>query len=79
MAKRNVPQEIKVELPQVEAESSSRTIEQIQNEYATLAAKAGQAQYQVYTLNKDIEALNSQMRTLNFEAAALKGKESSNG
>lgn len=76
MAKPKVPKEIKVALPAPEVESTkTRTFEEIQREYSALAAKCGQFQYQVYTLNRDLDLLNNQMRDLNFEAAALKGKE----
>jgi hypothetical protein len=61
-----------------EEKKSERTIEVIQNEYTGLAVKSGQLQYQIYTFQKDLDLLNSKMRDLNFEAAALKGKESGN-
>jgi hypothetical protein len=61
-----------------EEKKSERTIEVIQNEYTALAVKSGQLQYQIYTFQKDLDLLNSKMRDLNFEAAALKGKESGN-
>lgn len=58
-----------------EEKKAERTIEVVQNEYTALAVKSGQLQYQIYTFKKDLELLNSKMRDLNFEAAALKGKE----
>lgn len=74
MAKVKSPKEVKVDLGKVE-EKPSRTMDQIQQEYAANAAKLGQLSYQVYILGKDIELLNQAMRNLNLEAAELKGKE----
>lgn len=81
MAKPKVPKEIKVDLSASDngPPSLARTIEDIQKEYSVLAARSGQLQYQVFTLKKDLELLNNQMRDLNFEAAAIKGKEAQNG
>lgn len=72
MAK-NKKEEVKVDLPATTKQE--RTIDQIQQEYAALATKSGQLNYQVFVWKTDVELLNKQMRDLNFEAAAIKGKE----
>jgi len=52
-------------------EKKARTIGEIQGEYQTLCTKAGHIQYQISTLNKDLDLLNTSMRDLNFEAAKV--------
>lgn len=52
-----------------------RTVQQIQEEYQQLAFRAGNNQYQIYTLERDLDVLNSKMRELNFEAAAAQQAE----
>jgi septal ring factor EnvC (AmiA/AmiB activator) len=52
-----------------------RTVQEIQNEYSNLCAKAGHLQYQIATLGKDLDLLNAQLRDLNFEAASAKNNE----
>lgn len=61
-------------------ESKERTIEEIQKEYSLVCAEAGQAQYQLFILQKDLEIKNDRLRKLNLEAAAVsaKKKESEN-
>lgn len=49
-----------------------RTLEQIQQEFSSLCARAGHCQYQIATLKKDLDILNSTIRDLNLEAANLK-------
>lgn len=58
-----------------EETKKKRTVEELQQEYANLCARAGHLQYQVYTLSKDLEIVNQTMRDLNFEAAAAKQAE----
>lgn len=58
-----------------EQKKSERTLEQIQNEFGQLCARAGHVQYQISVLEKDLGILNSSIRDLNLEAAAVKGKE----
>jgi hypothetical protein len=55
--------------------SSERTIETIQREYSQGCAKAGQLQYQIFTLAKDLELVNASLRDLNNEAATLSQKK----
>ena len=78
MAKNKLPKDIKVDLP---PQAPERTLQQIQNEYGSLAAKAGQNAYQRYILSKEAELFNQQMQNLNMEASALQAKqgESKNG
>lgn len=61
-------------------EKKERTIEEIQKEYSLVCAEAGQAQYQIFVLEKDLEIKNDRLRSLNLEAAAVaaKKKESDN-
>lgn len=78
MAKKvKIPDSVKVDLPtgQVAQEKKERTFEIVQQEFGSLCARAGHLQYQVYTFNKDLEILNGQIRDLNFEAAAMKAKQ----
>lgn len=55
---------------------TKRTIETIHKEYSELCAKAGHLNYQIYTLSKDLELVNQQLRDLNLEASALSAAES---
>lgn len=52
-----------------------RTMLDIQNQYTSLCNKAGHLQYQLSVFKKDLEIINSSLRDLNFEAAALQAKE----
>lgn len=54
---------------------SKRTVPEIQQQYKNLCLKAGHLQYQVYTLGKDLEFVNKELRDLNLEAASLKADE----
>lgn len=67
-------EQVKIDLP-AEAPKPERTVDGIQNEYAGICTRAGHLQYQIFTLNKDLDLLNAQMRELNFEAAKLKSQE----
>lgn len=56
-------------------ETKKRTIAEIQQQYQDLCLKAGHLQYQVYTLSRDVEMVNAELRDLNLEAAGLKAAE----
>lgn len=49
-----------------------RTIQEIQREYTNLMVKAGQLQYTLYAVNKDLDLVNASLRDLNLEASAIK-------
>lgn len=51
-------------------EKKKRTVEEIRNEYGSLCAKVGHAEYQIYVLNKDLDMMKRTLEDLNFEAAA---------
>lgn len=73
MSKKNkLPSQIKVDLP---TGAPARTMEQIQSEYGVLASKSGQTSYQLFIFKRELENLNAQMQTLNFEAAALQANK----
>lgn len=55
--------------------STKRTKEEIAREYSNLCTKAGHAAYQVATIQKDIELMQSTMRDLNIEAASATSAE----
>jgi len=46
-----------------------RTVEEIQQEYARTCTKAGHTQYQIYTLQNELDLLNSTLKDLNIEAS----------
>lgn len=48
-----------------------KTLDEIKAEYQNLCARAGHTQYQMYTLKKDLELMNSTLRDLNLQAATL--------
>lgn len=74
MAKvKSVGNKIKVDLPKEEAKKE-RSFDQIQQEFGALCARAGHLQYQIFTFEKDLDLINTQVRDLNLEAAALKAK-----
>lgn len=56
-------------------EKKDRTIPEIQAEYSQLCARAGQLQYQIYCLQKDLDLANGTLKDLNFEAAAIQAKQ----
>ncbi len=47
-----------------------RDLKDIQNEYNQVSLKAGQNQYQIHVLNKDLAYLNERLISINQEAAA---------
>jgi hypothetical protein len=53
------------------AEKKPRTLQDVQVDYQNGCLKAGQMQYQIAVLSKDLEMLNSVIKDLNFEAAQL--------
>lgn len=50
------------------SDKPQRTVAEIQQEYAQVCTRAGHLQYQLYTLTKDLELINSTLRDLNIEA-----------
>lgn len=47
-----------------------RKLEEIKAQYNEVAQRAGQAQYQIFVLKKDLEQLNAALLNINQEAAA---------
>lgn len=60
------------------SENKERTLDDVKREYSQFCFDAGQIQYQIFSLKKDLELLNNQIRDLNFEAAQIKEKEGHN-
>lgn len=56
-------------------EKKHREVSQIQLEYQQLCVRAGDIQYRVQALKKDLELVNSNLRDLNLEAAAAHGAQ----
>lgn len=50
---------------------TKKTLPELQQEYANLCAKAGEAQYKIASLKADVDEYHKQLRTVNLEAAAL--------
>lgn len=46
-----------------------RDMTSIQEEYGRLVSQAGQAQYQIFVYEQDLERINEGLRNLNYEAA----------
>ena len=59
----------------MEEEKKTRTVEQIGQEYQVLCTRAGHTQYQIDALSNDLDMMNEELRSLNLEAADIKGKE----
>lgn len=57
------------------SETKKRTIEEIQQQYQGLCLRAGHLQYQINAHELDLEQINSTLRDLNLEAAAVKEAE----
>lgn len=55
--------------------SQKRSMEQIQQEYQGLCLRAGDIQYRLSVMAKDLEEINKQLRDLNLEAASVKAEE----
>jgi hypothetical protein len=51
----------------------ARTVDEIQQEYASVCTRAGHCQYQIRTLQKDLDMMNETLQNLNIEA--FKAKE----
>lgn len=54
--------------------SKPRTLEEVNQEFSSLCARAGQAQYQKSCIEKDLEMFNEEIRKLNVEAFQLQEK-----
>jgi len=52
-------------------EKKQRTLQDVNKDYQMGCLKAGQMQYQIVTLQKDLDLLNATLRDLNFEGAHL--------
>lgn len=52
------------------SDKPKRSVEEIQQEYARVCTRAGHTQYQLYTLQKDLELINNTLRDLNIEASS---------
>lgn len=61
-----------VELAQAPKE---KTYQDLQQEYTALCNKAGHLQYQIFGYQKDLDLINSELRELNFKAAAVQARE----
>lgn len=57
-------------------EKKERTVEEIQQEYTQLCAKAGHLQYSISALKTDLGLVNEQLRDLNLEASRAASKKS---
>ncbi len=53
-----------------EAQAVPREMKAIQEEYAKLLARSGEAQYQAFIYTKALSDINKQLEQLNFEASA---------
>ena len=49
-----------------------RSMAEIEQEYGRLVPQAGQAQYQLHVVRKDLKRLNELLENLNYEAASRK-------
>lgn len=54
-----------------------RTLDEVKQEYANTCVQAGNLQYQIHALSKDLALVNDTMRELNLEAAKLQAAEKS--
>jgi hypothetical protein len=55
-----------------ETKNQPRSLDEIQKEYAELVGRAGQIQYQLFVLDKDLKTLNDRILVINHEAASRK-------
>lgn len=53
-------------------EKKSRTIQEIQQEYQNLCARAGHLQYTIKCTAEDLHQVNEQLKDLNLEAVSAK-------
>lgn len=58
-----------------EVKKEARTLNQVGSEYQNLCVKAGNTQYQIVTLQKDLDIMNQALRDLNNEAFQLQQDE----
>lgn len=61
-------------LKEVKSEVQSRTLEDVKREYSHTAFRAGDLNYQIYTLQNEIKMLNERMTDLNLEGAKLQAE-----
>jgi hypothetical protein len=59
----------------VETKLPGRGVDQVKQEYSNAAFKAGNLQYQIYTLSKELDMINDQLSTLNLEYAKLEAEK----
>lgn len=59
----------------VETKLSGRTIDVVKQEYSNAAFRAGNLQYQIYTLGKELELVDEQLTVLNLEYAKLEAEK----
>jgi hypothetical protein len=55
-----------------EQNQQPRALDEIQKEYGELVGRAGQIQYQLFVLDKDLKTINDRILVINHEAAARK-------
>lgn len=80
MAKSKVEKTVEISLPKTEVEAKpERTYVEAQREFTSLCVNAGNTAYLVFTHCKDLYIMFGKMRDLNFEAAAVKGRETKSG
>ena len=53
-------------------ENTVRTIQDVQTDYTKFCTLVGQAEYQIFTIQNDIDSMKLKMRDLNIEASTLK-------
>ncbi len=56
-------------------QKAPRSLVELQQEYARLCANAGQMQYQIFDLQKNLDLVNEQLREVNLEASTVKQSE----
>lgn len=47
-----------------------RSMEEVQKAYLEQRSQAGEVQYQIHVLNKNLDQINAALESLNYEAAA---------
>ena len=57
------------------SEVKKRTVQDVQQEYTGLCARAGHLQYQINAMQKDLELINTTLRDLNVEASKFAAEE----
>ena len=55
----------------MEENKSDRTVAQVQEDYFRTAAQAGEAQFKMSRIAKDLELLNKRLLDLNWEAVSI--------